>query len=125
MATEKIVNYTPEQTAMLVSTYTAEPSAATVEVLAAKLGRSVRSIVAKLAMEHVYQPGKRVAKRQVLKSEMVERIAKLTKRSVAEVESLEKATGPALMVILKELEYLNEQILMLNKQIYELSDNGN
>ena len=48
------VNYTVEQTAEMVSTYVAKPEKATVEALALKMGKSVRSVVAKLSREKVY-----------------------------------------------------------------------
>lgn len=62
------VNYTAEQTAELVTAYVAEPTEATVEAFAASLGKSVKSIVAKLVREGVYvskakvTSGKRVTK---------------------------------------------------------------
>ena len=49
---EKAINYTPEQTAQIVAEYKAGTS---VESLAEALGKSVRSIVAKLSREGVYQ----------------------------------------------------------------------
>ena len=104
MATEKITNYTPEQTKLIVETYTASPTKETVEALATQLGKTARSIVAKLAMEKVYKaPAKAEGKRAMLKSEMVAEIAKLTGKSEEVLESLEKATGPALMAVLVAL----------------------
>lgn len=47
--------YTAEQTAEVVATYTAAPTAETVAVLAEKLGKTVKSVVAKLAREGVYK----------------------------------------------------------------------
>ena len=49
--TDKIVNYTPEQTAQLVANYKA---GATVEALATMFGKTTRSVVAKLSREGVY-----------------------------------------------------------------------
>lgn len=104
MTAEKIVNYTAEQTATLVETYTANPTPATVEALAAQFGKTARSVVAKLAKEGVYKAkGKEAGKREMLKSEMVSEIAKLVGRDEEVMESLEKATGPALMAVLKVL----------------------
>ena len=53
--TEKTVNYTPEQTAELVTAYQAAPTAETVSAFAEKLGKTTRSIVAKLSREGVLQ----------------------------------------------------------------------
>ena len=62
MATAKTVNYTPEQTAAMVADYTANPTQATVEALAAALGKTTRSIVAKLSREKVYKAKEYTAK---------------------------------------------------------------
>ena len=48
---EKTVNYTPEQTLAMVADYSA---GVTVETIAQNLGKSVRSVVAKLSREKVY-----------------------------------------------------------------------
>ena len=48
---EKAVNYTAEQTAVMVSDY---QSGVGVEQIALSLGKSVRSVVAKLSREIVY-----------------------------------------------------------------------
>ena len=50
--TTKTVNYTPEQTAQMIADYQAGTS---VETLAETLGKTVRSGVAKLSREKVYQ----------------------------------------------------------------------
>ena len=105
MATEKTLNYTESQTHELVDAYTADPSEATVKTFAEKFGKSTRSIVAKLAKEKVYVSKTREAgKREMLKAEMVSKIAKLTGKTDEQMESLEKATGPALLVVLHALE---------------------
>jgi len=104
MATEKIVNYTAEQTAELVGAYTAEPTEATVKALAEKFAKPTRSIVAKLAKEKVYvSKAKEAGKREMLKAEMVSEIAELVGSTDEQLESLEKATGPALMKVLHAL----------------------
>lgn len=104
MATDKIANYTAEQTALIVDTYKAAPTEATVKALAEQLGKTTRSIVAKLARENVYQAkAKTEGKRAMLKSEMVTAIAALVGKDEEVLESLEKATGPALMAVLVAL----------------------
>jgi hypothetical protein len=50
--TTKTVNYTPEQTLKMVADY---QSGVSVETIANDLGKTVRSIVAKLSREKVYQ----------------------------------------------------------------------
>lgn len=50
--TAKTVNYTPEQTAQMVADYQAGK---TVDAIAETLGKTVRSVVAKLSREKVYQ----------------------------------------------------------------------
>lgn len=104
MATEKIVNYSAEQTARIVEVYTASPTDETVKALALEMGKTVRSIVAKLAMQKVYKPkAKEAGKREMLKAEMVAEIATLLGKTEEQLESLEKATGPALMAVLAGL----------------------
>jgi hypothetical protein len=100
-AENKTVNYTAEQTEKMVADYKAGIS---VEAIATELGRNVRSVIAKLAKEQVYVSKTREAgKRVMLKSEMVSEIAKLVGKSEEVMESLEKATGVALMAVLTAL----------------------
>jgi hypothetical protein len=99
--TAKIVNYTPEMTATLVEGFKAGE---TVEALATKIGRSVRSVTAKLSKEGVYKAKEKTAgKREMLKAEMVAAISTEIGVSEEVLESLEKATSPALMAVLKAL----------------------
>lgn len=106
---EKVVNYSPEQTELMVAEYTAAPTEETVKALAEKLGKSVRSVVAKLSREGVYQSkAKAEGKRAMLKTEMVAELAMLTGVDEERLESLEKATGPALMVLIKALKQARE-----------------
>ncbi len=100
----KVQNYTPEQTKKIVDAYTAEPTQATVDALAEQLGKTARSVVAKLSKEQVYKSkAKEPGKREMLKSEMVAEIAGFLGRTEEQMESLEKATGPALMAVLQAL----------------------
>lgn len=104
MATNTVTNYTDEQTQDLKATYLAEPTKATVEALAAKYGKTVRSVVAKLAKEQVYKAkDKEAGKRTMLKAEMVGEISTILNVPEEVLESLEKATGPALMAVLTGL----------------------
>lgn len=108
MTTEKIERYTAEQTVTMLASYfplgTESERTAQVANLALLFGKSVRSIIAKLAKEHVYVGKDKVAgKREMLKAEMVAEIAELMGKTDEQMESLEKATGPALMAVLSAL----------------------
>lgn len=101
MTATKIVNYTPEMTAAIVEGYQAGK---TVEALATEVGRTARSVIAKLCQAKVYKsPAKGAGKREMLKAEMVAAISTEIGVSEEVLESLEKATGPALMAVLKAL----------------------
>jgi len=104
MTTEKTVNYTAEQTAKMVSEYTANPTRETVENLANVMGKTVKSIVAKLSREKVYikaeyktKSGESVQK----KDETADAIGLVLKMTEGEIESLTKANKTALAKIWK------------------------
>lgn len=106
MTAVKLQNYSDEQTAQLVAGYKAGEA---IEDMAAKLGKSVRSVIAKLSREGVYQkPAKTAGVREELKTNMVSEIADILQVSKDQVESLEKATNPALVLVLKALRQLND-----------------
>lgn len=97
--TTKTVNYTPEQTAMMVADYQA---GATVESIAEALGKTVRSVVAKLSREKVYtaktyktKTGEAVVK----KDEFADYIAQALGMGEADADSLTKANKTALKTI--------------------------
>ena len=93
---EKTVNYTPEQTLALVSDYVAGVS---VETLAQNLGKSVRSVVAKLSREKVYVAKTYVSKtgeKPVRKDAHADAIGAMLQLTEAETESLTKANKTAL-----------------------------
>lgn len=104
--TAKTVNYTAEQTAEMVEKYNAKPTQETVEALAKALGKTVRSVVAKLSREGVYlkkesttKNGEAVQK----KDATAEAIGAVLKLTAAEVDSLTKANKTALEKIFKAL----------------------
>ena len=110
----KVVNYTAEQTAQLVTGYTVEGR--TVEALAEAMGKTVRSVVAKLSKEGVYKSkAKEAGKRVMLKSEMLAELAQLVGASEEALESLEKATGSALLKVLQKLKEQAEQLAEANQ----------
>lgn len=94
MATEKVVlNYTAEQTAQAIEMYLAGTA---VEAIASVLGKSARSVVAKLSREKVYVSKAKVASSHVTKAQLVAVIAAKAGVDVSVVASLEKATHEAL-----------------------------
>lgn len=100
---EKTVNYTPEQTLALVADYTAGVS---VETIAQNLGKSVRSVVAKLSREKVYVAKVYVSKtgeKPVRKDAHADAIGAVLKLTEAETESLTKANKTALEKIFAAL----------------------
>jgi predicted transcriptional regulator len=97
--TAKTLNYTPEQTARMVADYQA---GMTVESIAQALGKSVRSVVAKLSREKVYvaktyttKTGEAVVK----KDEFADFIATALGLTEADADSLTKANKTALAKI--------------------------
>lgn len=101
---EKAVNYTPEQTLQIVQDYKA---GIPVESLAEAFGKSVRSIVAKLSREGVYQKKQYVTKSgtpAVKKDTFADNIGAICGFTEAETESLTKANKTALFKILQKLQ---------------------
>lgn len=102
MSAEKVANYSEAQVERLKAGYLAGEA---VEALAVEMGKTVRSVIAKLSKEGVYKAkAKEAGKREMLKAEMVAKIAVAVGATEEQLESLEKATGPALMFVLKALE---------------------
>lgn len=94
------VNYTPEQTQKMVADYQA---GVTTEQIAQALGKTVRSVVAKLSREKVYvkktyttKSGETVVK----KDELADKMAEVFGLTEAEADSLTKANKTALKKIL-------------------------
>lgn len=106
--TPKAVNYTPEQTALAVEQYVA---GVTVEKIATALGKSARSVVAKLSRElkgteHEYKAktyktktGEAVAK----KNDLADKIGALLNAGENDVDSLTKVNKTMLKLILDAL----------------------
>ena len=123
MATDKTVNYTEAQTTELVQAYVATPTDETVKSFAEKFGKTTRSIVAKLAKEKVYvSKAKEAGKRDMLKSEMITKIATLVGKSEEQLESLEKATGVALKAVIEALEARDHDIALRDAEIKSLTE---
>jgi predicted transcriptional regulator YheO len=104
--TAKAPNYTTEQTQRIVAAYTEAPTAETVETLAKEMGKTVRSIVAKLSREGIYKKKEYVGKngeKPVKKDTHAEAIGKVLALTEAEVDSLTKANKSALEKIFRAL----------------------
>ena len=101
--TTKTVNYTAEQTAQIVGAYTAGES---VESIAQGLGKSVRSIVAKLSREGVYKKKEyktKTGESVVKKDAHADAIGAILGLPENDVESLTKANKAALRAIFEAL----------------------
>ena len=102
--TAKNVNYSVEQTASMIADYQA---GVTTDAIALALGKSVRSVVAKLSREKVYiaktyttKTGEKVAKKDSLSDE----IGALLGATEAEMESLTKCNKTILVKMLTALK---------------------
>ena len=95
--------YTAEQTTALVEAYKAAPTAETVAAFAESFGKSVKSIVAKLSREGVYQKKEYTTKagaKPVKKEALADELQMVFGLSEAEADSLAKANKTALVKIL-------------------------
>jgi len=104
--TAKVENYTAEQTENMRTLYVANPTRETVDTLAETLGKSVRSVIAKLTREVVYvkaeyktKTGEKVEK----KDKTADAIAATLRLTEPEIESLTKANKTALKKIFEAL----------------------
>lgn len=100
---DKAVNYTAEQTASMVADYKAGIA---VETIAETLGKSVRSVVAKLSREKVYIPKTYISKtgeKPVKKDAHADAIGAVLNLTESETESLTKANKTALVKIFAAL----------------------
>ena len=93
MAGEKMVNYTAEQVAQIVSMY---QEGKAVETIAEAVGKSTRSVVAKLSREGVYVAKATTSAKRRTKVDLIKEIAHTVGLDFAELESLEKGTREAL-----------------------------
>lgn len=103
---EKIVNYTEEQTSTMLTAYMDSPTRETVNALAVQFGKSVRSVVAKLSREGVYQKAAPVTKAGdpvTRKDDLADRLAAVCGLTEAEADSLTKASKSALLKVLAKI----------------------
>ena len=100
----KAVNYTAEQTASILEQYA---SGVSVDSIAQSVGKSVRSIVAKLSREGVYKKKEYVTKTGeavVKKDQLADKLAELVGFTEAETESLTKVNKTALQKLVSMAE---------------------
>lgn len=103
MASKTVVNYTPEQTVAMVADYQAGMTA---EAIAEKMGKTLRSVVAKLSREKVYQKKAYTTKTgepAVKKDAVADAIGAVLQLTESETESLTKANKTALAKIFAAL----------------------
>jgi hypothetical protein len=107
MTTQAQTRYTEDQVARMTEAYTAEATQATVEALATELGRSTKSVVAKLAQLGLYQSKAKAKKAGTAKVTKAERAEALAYRlGVAEADRAEVAKALATLTgkVLEALE---------------------
>lgn len=103
MATQKVVNYTPEMTEKVKAEYLAGTA---VESIAEMTGKTVKSVIAKLTREGVYKRKEYVSKtgeKPVKKDAHADAIGAVLNMSENEIESLTKANKTALVKIFTAL----------------------
>ena len=99
----KVVNYTPEQTTKMVADYQA---GVTVEKIAEALGKTARSVVAKLSREGVYKKKEyktKTGEAVVKKDAHADAIGAILRLPENDIESLTKANKSALKAIFEAL----------------------
>lgn len=100
------MTYTAEQTQKVVVDYL---QGVPVETIAESLGKSVRSIIAKLSREGVYKKKEYVTKTGdtvISKEELADKIGTLCDLSEGEIDSLTKANKTALQKLLQKVSFV-------------------
>jgi IS30 family transposase len=101
--TAKTVNYTPEQTQKMINDY---QDGVSVETIAENLGKTVRSIVAKLSREKVYikkEYKSKTGETPIKKDIHADAIGAILRLPENDIESLTKANKNALKAIFEAL----------------------
>ena len=109
--TSPIKVYTNEVILDITARYTAKPDADTVSTLAKELGVSDRSVIAKLSSLAIYIKKPYLTKRgelPVSKEVYIERISKLLEIDSCVLDSLEKVTKQALVLMESRIRELTE-----------------
>lgn len=118
--TAKAVNYTPEQTEQAKADYLAGVS---VETIATALGKTARSVIAKLSKEGVYKAKVYVSKtgeKPAKKDEHADTIGAILSLSDGETDSLAKANKTALVKIVAFMRQGQNQIELLQAELADL-----
>jgi hypothetical protein len=103
---ERVPNYTEDMVVEMVNKYTATPTKATVTALSLELGKTTRSIVAKLVREGVYKAEPRVTKTGAPVVRKAELVASVEEALNLELPTLEKASKADLEALVKSIEAL-------------------
>ena len=96
-------NYTDELVQYMVKNYTAEPNRNTVDELALKLNKSIKSIIGKLSREGVYQKAiyrTKTGEIPMTKGEIILNIAELLEADYNKIAGLEKSPKQDLKYLL-------------------------
>ena len=89
---QRAKNYSDEMVTEMHSLYEANPTRETVEILAEKFGKSVRSIIAKLSREGIYVSQPRVTKTGEPVVRKAELVAQINAHFDADLPTLVKAS---------------------------------
>ena len=103
---KRMSSYTEELTAEISNEYRENPSKQTIEAIAARIGKTPRSVIAKLASEGVYQTPVRTTKTGepiVKKEELVAEIGSWLSIEVPSLAKTSKMELKALHSAIKEL----------------------
>jgi hypothetical protein len=109
MAATKTVNYTPEMTSEILAAAAANGGKISSDIaatLAEKMGRTLRSVIAKASREGVYSAKEYTTKKgekPVKKDSMADAIGAVLKLTEAETDSLAKANKTVLLKIFTAL----------------------
>ena len=97
-------NYTDEMVAQMTEAYVANPTRETVEVLATSMGKSVRSVIAKLSREGVYVAQPKVTKTGEPVVRKQELVASLQSHFGIEIPTLVKASKADLQRLVDSID---------------------
>jgi len=97
---QRAKNYSDEMVNEMHSLYEANPTRETVEILAEKFGKSVRSIIAKLSREGIYVSQPRVTKTGEPVVRKAELVAQIEDHFEIEVPTLVKASKADLQTLI-------------------------
>lgn len=105
-------NYTKEIEEDIYIEYKLNPTAETVEKLALKHSKKVRSIISKLSAMGIYQKKKYISKNKdsLTKEEYIASLAEMLKIDPDLLESMEKVTKYALVILEQRVKALKEDM---------------